>query len=118
MPDPVDAAAKALETQLAAVRKQLAGYDDLKAQEQKLEAALASLRGNPPGAASRGKNRKRAPRGSRPLEMLAALERLGPARLTDLARELGIRPQQASSLLKDLDVHKDADGLYRIGKKR
>ena len=81
------------------------------------ERAPAKRRGRPRRKASRRKAAKRAPRGQRRGQFLAALEKSPGAKASEIAKELGISANQAHTLARRLHKQKAirrSGGGYRL----
>lgn len=118
MPDTIDSARSLIEARLR----------ELDAEAERLRRALGSLgetrpskrRGRSRRGAARRKATRRAPRGQRREQFLAALQQSPGARVTEIAKELGISPNQAHTLArrlrKDRLIHRSGKG-YRLAPK-
>jgi IclR helix-turn-helix domain len=104
MPDTIDSARSLIEARLR----------QLDAEAERLGRALHSLgegrstkpRGRPRRKASSRKAAKRAPRGQRRQQFLAALEKSPGAKASEIAKQLGISPNQAHTLARRLHKQK------------
>lgn len=114
----------ALEQTSAAIEQQLAEIEE---ERRRLRGALNALRGSTKGSRSRSQKGRRngpaahrAPRGQRQTQVLEALRRHPKAKPAELAREIGIRPQQVYAIVHKL--HADGkiakrDGSFIVAKR-
>jgi hypothetical protein len=88
---------------------------ELEGETKRLDRALQSLRESGPAkrrvrprrkATSRPKRKQRAPRGQRRQQFLTALEKSPGAKVTKIAKQLGISPNQAHTLARRLHKQK------------
>jgi hypothetical protein len=111
-----------LESELEDVRKKLAGYDDLKAQEERLSAALAALRGDVRPAANRAPTPSRGRRTATGIDdgaIIHAIHTFGePAGAIDIRQSLGLPDSASNSLSIKLKKMVDEGTLKRIGERR
>ena len=96
MPDTIDSARQLIQSRLA----------DLDAEAKSLERALASLGEGVSTKRRPGRPRKRAPRGQRREQFLAALAKSPGAKVSEIAEELGISANQTHTLAGRLHQQK------------
>jgi anti-sigma factor RsiW len=85
---------------------------EIEKEATRLRGALSSLDGGEPANARRPRRRttarrsssKRAVRGQRPKQFLAAVEANPKATVAEIAREIGVSPNQAGSLARRLEA--------------
>ncbi len=82
--------------------------EDLSRERMQLETALSHLtdrsllRAGSGGSGNGGRSRPRARRGQRELEFLAAVKARPGSRMTEIAREIGVKPQQLYPIARRL----------------
>jgi predicted Rossmann fold nucleotide-binding protein DprA/Smf involved in DNA uptake len=103
---------------------------ELEAEASRLRGALASLGGDRPRGSTRARRRpaangrrrsatrKRAPRGQREAEFLAAVEKSPGAKVPAIAEEMGVAPNQVYGLARRLHragrIRKRPGGGYAL----
>jgi hypothetical protein len=80
--------------------------DEIRDEQRRLEQALRELGGGSKPAQRRRASGKRAPRGQRKEEFLAALAGGGTLKASEIAKKLGVTPNQIYGLARQLQRDK------------